>query len=57
LPWKSEEIALRKIHASSKVNELRNLGALAYETKCTWEYRVKKVVLRLGGVEELGCST
>jgi hypothetical protein len=57
LPWKGEEIAPSKVLTSSKVNELRNLGALAYEIKFTWEYRVKKVVLRLGAVEDLDCST
>jgi hypothetical protein len=52
-PHINEEIALRKTLTGTQANELRNLGALAYDVTCKWEDRVKKVVLRLGGGEEL----
>jgi hypothetical protein len=28
---------------------MRNLGTLAYEIKCKWENRLKKIEMRLGG--------
>jgi hypothetical protein len=49
------KIALRNVLAVSKAKELSNLGALAYEIRREWEDRVKKVVLSLGGGEELDC--
>jgi hypothetical protein len=55
-PHINEEIARRKILTGSKVKKLRNLGALTYKLKCKWENQVKKVVLRLGGGEELDCT-
>jgi hypothetical protein len=48
--------ALGKFTSGSKVNELRNLDALVYKIRCESEDRVKKVVLRLGGGEELDCT-
>jgi hypothetical protein len=49
------KIALMKTLTASRANELRNLGALAYKTRCKREDWVSKVVLRLGGGEELDC--
>jgi hypothetical protein len=55
-PHINKEIALRKILTGSKANELRYLGSLDYKTRCKWDDRVKKVLLRLGGGEELDCT-
>jgi hypothetical protein len=41
--------ALRKIRTGSKINELRNSGALPYKVRCQWEDRVRQVVHRLDG--------
>jgi hypothetical protein len=55
-PRINDKIALRKIRTGSKSKELRNLGALACKIRCKWEGCVEKVVLRLGGGEELDCT-
>jgi hypothetical protein len=52
----NEVIALRKILTGTNANELRNFGALAYKIRCKWADRLRKVVLRLGGGEELDCT-
>jgi hypothetical protein len=56
MPHINEEISLRNILTCSQSNELRSLGALACTIRRKGEDRVQKVVLMLGGGEELDCT-
>jgi hypothetical protein len=48
-PNMNEEVALRKLLTSNKVRELRNLGTLAYKSKCKCEKQLKNTELGWGG--------
>jgi hypothetical protein len=45
----TEEIALRKLLTANNATELRNLGAVAYKSKCKWQLQLEKTEPKLEG--------